>query len=151
MSGTLSCDVAIAWTLFSGASRETYREELAIDPARWARGRGWTLWKQLITLAEYRETDHQRAATAHTVLNEIFAEYAEPATAHRLPRQAIAGDHHGRGRTLPQPHISALRFPSPKGRSATESAPQGADGGGMEEPRTLLTGETAAFGVRFRQ
>lgn len=81
--GDPSCDVAIAWTLFSGASRDTYREELAIDSAAWARGRGWTLWKQLITLAEYRDKDPLKAAAAHLVLNEIFAEYAEPATAGR--------------------------------------------------------------------
>lgn len=81
--GDPACDVAIAWTLFSGASRDTYREELAVDSATWARGRGWTLWKQLITLAEHRDTDHQKAATAHIVLNEILAEYAEPATAGR--------------------------------------------------------------------
>ena len=47
--GDAACDLAIAWTLFSGESRETFRSVLAVDPAIWARGRGWALWKALIT------------------------------------------------------------------------------------------------------
>ena len=48
--GDPACDVAIAWTFFYGASRERFRAQLALDDATWARGRGWALWKALITL-----------------------------------------------------------------------------------------------------
>ena len=34
-----------------GESREAFRAALPLDDATWARGRGWTLWKALITLA----------------------------------------------------------------------------------------------------
>ena len=48
-----SCDLAISWTLFRGESREVSREAMQLDEATWERGRGWTLWKGLITLAEH--------------------------------------------------------------------------------------------------
>ncbi|PRY10753.1 aminoglycoside phosphotransferase family protein [Kineococcus rhizosphaerae] len=50
--GDPSCDLAIAWTTFTGAARETFRAELGVDDATWARGRGWALWKALITIDE---------------------------------------------------------------------------------------------------
>jgi aminoglycoside phosphotransferase (APT) family kinase protein len=49
--GDPSCDLVIAWTLFEGESREVFRAGIAVDDAAWARGRGWALWKALITAA----------------------------------------------------------------------------------------------------
>lgn len=74
--GDPACDVVIAWTLLSGESREVFRTGLSVDPATWARGRGWALWKALITYAEYRHTDATKAATAKHVIDQILAEYA---------------------------------------------------------------------------
>ena len=45
--GDPACDLAIAWTLFTGESRESFRAGLKLDNATWARGRGWALWKAL--------------------------------------------------------------------------------------------------------
>ena len=45
--GDPACDLAIAWNLFKGESREVFRNALALDSATWARARGWTLWKAL--------------------------------------------------------------------------------------------------------
>lgn len=50
--GDPACDLAIAWTFFEGDSREAFRAEVGPDDATWQRGRGWALWKALITLAE---------------------------------------------------------------------------------------------------
>ena len=47
--GDPACDVVIAWTLLRGRARSAFREALGRDPATWARGRGWALWKALIT------------------------------------------------------------------------------------------------------
>jgi aminoglycoside phosphotransferase (APT) family kinase protein len=47
--GDPACDVTIAWTFFHGDSREAFRERLPLDDGTWARGRGWALWKALIT------------------------------------------------------------------------------------------------------
>ena len=49
--GDPACDLAIAWTLFHGRSRRTFRDQVGLDEGTWARGRGWALWKALITLA----------------------------------------------------------------------------------------------------
>ena len=49
--GDPACDMAIAWTFFRGAARERFRADRDVDDATWARGRGWCLWKTLITLA----------------------------------------------------------------------------------------------------
>jgi aminoglycoside phosphotransferase (APT) family kinase protein len=76
--GDPSCDLAIAWTTLSGASREAFRTGLAADPATWARGRGWALWKALITYANAPDTDTDAAEAKH-VIDEIFAEYAASA------------------------------------------------------------------------
>jgi aminoglycoside phosphotransferase (APT) family kinase protein len=45
-------DLTIAWTFFFGDSRETFRNRLRLDEGTWARGRGWALWKALITLVK---------------------------------------------------------------------------------------------------
>jgi aminoglycoside phosphotransferase (APT) family kinase protein len=50
--GDPACDVAIAWTLFHDESREAFRDRLRLDEGTWARGRGWALWKALITHAK---------------------------------------------------------------------------------------------------
>ncbi|UVS81341.1 aminoglycoside phosphotransferase family protein [Actinokineospora sp. UTMC 2448] len=53
--GDPACDVVIAWTLLTGGSRDAFRRALDVDAATWARGRGWALWKALITLVEALE------------------------------------------------------------------------------------------------
>ncbi|GAA0954036.1 aminoglycoside phosphotransferase family protein [Kribbella koreensis] len=47
--GDPACDLVIAWTMFSGESREAFRRTVAQDAGTWARARGWALWKALIT------------------------------------------------------------------------------------------------------
>ncbi|QKC84666.1 aminoglycoside phosphotransferase family protein [Mesorhizobium sp. NZP2077] len=49
--GDPSCDLVIAWTFFEGESWEVFRADIGVDDATWARGRGWALWKALITAA----------------------------------------------------------------------------------------------------
>ena len=72
--GDPACDLGVAWTLFSGESRAAFRATLAPDPGSWARGRGWALWKALITLAEHLNTDPSKAAEARRVIDEILSE-----------------------------------------------------------------------------
>ncbi|MFJ2086063.1 hypothetical protein ACI2KV_14470 [Micromonospora chokoriensis] len=61
----------IAWTLLAGASRAAFRDALGVDDATWARGRGWALWKALITLDD---PDPERSAGARHVLGELLTE-----------------------------------------------------------------------------
>jgi aminoglycoside phosphotransferase (APT) family kinase protein len=68
--GDPACDTTPVWTWLSGAARATYRRELALDEATWARGRGWAVWKALIMITN--EPAAQRALARH-VLDELFA------------------------------------------------------------------------------
>jgi len=73
--GDPSCDLAIAWTLFGGESRDAFRAALQLDDATWARGRGWTLWKGLITLAEHIDTHPLEAGRARRTIDEVLTDH----------------------------------------------------------------------------
>lgn len=49
--GDPACDLVIAWTMFSGESRRSFRSAVGQDDGVWARARGWVLWKALLGLA----------------------------------------------------------------------------------------------------
>ncbi|HBF29293.1 aminoglycoside phosphotransferase family protein [Rhizobium sp.] len=54
--GDPACDLAIAWMFLEGKSRQAFRSNLPLDQETWQRGRGWALWKTLITLDKlYRD------------------------------------------------------------------------------------------------
>ena len=72
--GDPSCDVNIAWTLFSGRAREAFRTELNVDEATWVRGRGWGLWKALLELRGHRQSNPEDAARAERVIRNIVAD-----------------------------------------------------------------------------
>ncbi len=70
--GDPACDVVIAWTLLSGDSRKAFRAALPADRATWARGRGWALWKGLITLAGHLDTDPSKADEDRRIIGEVL-------------------------------------------------------------------------------
>jgi aminoglycoside phosphotransferase (APT) family kinase protein len=73
--GDPSCDLAVAWTLLTADGRQAFRERLSVDEAAWARGRGWALWKTLVTCASTVDDADEPAADARRVLDEILTEY----------------------------------------------------------------------------
>jgi aminoglycoside phosphotransferase (APT) family kinase protein len=73
--GDPACDLAIAWTLLAGESREVFRSALRPGDATWVRGRGWTLWKGLITLAQHIDTDPSQAAEARRLIDEVLDDH----------------------------------------------------------------------------
>jgi aminoglycoside phosphotransferase (APT) family kinase protein len=81
--GDPACDLPMAWTFFSGQSREAFRDRLQMDGATWARGRGWALWKALITLEEAVKTGRGDEPGlrfgwrhgARQVIDEVLAEH----------------------------------------------------------------------------
>lgn len=73
--GDPACDLVIAWTFLSGQSREAFRLALPLDAGTWARGRGWALWKALITFAGNLQADQAAAETARRVIDEVLDEY----------------------------------------------------------------------------
>ena len=73
--GDPSCDLAISWTLFGRESREAFRAVLQPDDATWARDRGWTLWKALITLAGHADPGLHEPREPRRVVEEVLADY----------------------------------------------------------------------------
>jgi aminoglycoside phosphotransferase (APT) family kinase protein len=49
--------LSAVWTFFFGDSRKMFRDRLPLDEGTWARGRGWALWKALITLVKALNED----------------------------------------------------------------------------------------------
>lgn len=72
--GDPACDLALAWTMFHGTSRKAFRDGLQLDDATWARGRGWTLWKALITIAGH-DANQREAEKSRKVLVEVLADH----------------------------------------------------------------------------
>ena len=75
--GDPACDVTIAWTFLSCAGREAFRHALPLDEATWTRGRGWAIWKALITLARQRENDPAGAAVSRRVISDVIADHRQ--------------------------------------------------------------------------
>jgi aminoglycoside phosphotransferase (APT) family kinase protein len=72
--GDPACDLTIAWTLFSGAGREAFRQVIAMDDATWARARGWALWKALILICN-RIGPPTLVSQAESVLSAVLIEH----------------------------------------------------------------------------
>lgn len=84
--GDPACDVTMAWTFFFGDSREAFRSRLPLDEGTWARGRGWALWKAIITLVEVLKANGARTdlaslrfgwrLSAREVIEEVLADHS---------------------------------------------------------------------------
>jgi aminoglycoside phosphotransferase (APT) family kinase protein len=74
--GDPACDTVIAWTFLSGASRTRFRTELGVDAGTWSRGRGWALWKALITLPGHLERGGPEAERVRREIGGIIADHA---------------------------------------------------------------------------
>jgi aminoglycoside phosphotransferase (APT) family kinase protein len=75
--GDPACDVVIAWTLLSGPSRDAFRATLGVDPGTWSRGRGWALWKALISLAGALGRDPETVALNRRTIDRVLADHAQ--------------------------------------------------------------------------
>jgi aminoglycoside phosphotransferase (APT) family kinase protein len=74
--GDPACDLMVAWTLFSGESRDAFRAALAVDEATWARGRGWALSWALIFIPYYLDTNPVGVAHARRAIDEVLSDHA---------------------------------------------------------------------------
>jgi len=72
--GDPACDTVIAWTFLSGAARRLFRSSLPVDEGTWVRGRGWALWKALVTLVAALRDDPDDACETKRVIGEILAD-----------------------------------------------------------------------------
>jgi aminoglycoside phosphotransferase (APT) family kinase protein len=74
--GDPAVELMVAWTLFSGESREAFREALGVDEASWARGRGWALSCALIFIPYYLDTNPAGVREAQRTIDEVLADSA---------------------------------------------------------------------------
>jgi aminoglycoside phosphotransferase (APT) family kinase protein len=74
--GDPACDLIAAWGLFGADARKVFRDELGVDEATWARGRGWALSVGLIALPYYVDTNPILAATARHLIREVLSDLA---------------------------------------------------------------------------
>jgi len=72
--GDPACDLAIAWTFLEGDSRAAFRAGLPLDPATWARGRGWCLWKALIIFAGL-SANQAGAEESRRIAGDVIADH----------------------------------------------------------------------------
>jgi aminoglycoside phosphotransferase (APT) family kinase protein len=72
--GDPASDLVLAWTFLGGAARKAFAEAVDLDPATWARARGWGLWKALISINDDPSTsdEHWR------VVEELLADRIAP-------------------------------------------------------------------------
>jgi aminoglycoside phosphotransferase (APT) family kinase protein len=69
--GDPACDLTIAWTLFDQESRQVFRSALSLDASTWARGRGWALWKALITMAKSDGSSYESDQSRQVILRVL--------------------------------------------------------------------------------
>jgi aminoglycoside phosphotransferase (APT) family kinase protein len=101
--GDPACDLTIAWTFFFGESRDTFRNRLPLDDGTWVRGRGWALWKALITHVALRANGAQTDLAAsrfgwrlssRRVIEDVLADHGRSASA--APTPAVERRREGR-------------------------------------------------------
>lgn len=73
--GDPAYDLAIAWTLFEGKSREIFRATLDLDADTWARGRAWALWKALIVACGLTQTNAIEQEQSLRIIDNMLADY----------------------------------------------------------------------------
>ena len=66
-------DLLAAWSIFTGPSRERYREALGADDASWLRGRGWALRQAVNALPYYWDTNPGMVRMARRELSEVLS------------------------------------------------------------------------------
>ncbi len=73
--GDPACDLVIAWNYFSGESRKKFKSILGLDQDTWHRAMGWALWKALIVLADFDDSECSGALKIQSVIDKIMDEY----------------------------------------------------------------------------
>ena len=73
--GDPACDLIVAWSLFEGEARDSFRAALSVDDATWARGCGWALSCALVALPYYQTTNPAIAAAARYTIGEVLTHH----------------------------------------------------------------------------
>lgn len=77
--GDPACDLMVAWTFLTAATRPVFQAELRVDEASWIRGRGWALSWALIALPYYLDSNPVLAGDARRTIVEVLADHGAAA------------------------------------------------------------------------
>lgn len=72
--GDPACDLTIAWTFFSGKSREIFKANIPLDEDTWARARGWAMWKALYEISVLEDNSGPALSKQLEVIDAVLAE-----------------------------------------------------------------------------
>ena len=72
--GDPACDLIPAWAVLGAETREVFRQEVDVDEATWARGRGWALSMGLGIVPYYKDTNPEFAAVGRHMVSEVLAD-----------------------------------------------------------------------------
>ncbi len=73
--GDPATELLPAWNLFQHESRGAFRDEIAVDEATWARGRGLALSVALVALPYYLEKNPVVVRWARHIIDEVLADH----------------------------------------------------------------------------
>jgi aminoglycoside phosphotransferase (APT) family kinase protein/RimJ/RimL family protein N-acetyltransferase len=71
--GDPAVDMIVAWSLLPAGARDVYREDLGVDDAEWARGKGWALMG-IFGISYYRYTNPVLVADKVDVIEALLEE-----------------------------------------------------------------------------
>lgn len=70
--GDPACDLVIAWTYFSGKSRQIFMDEMNMDPDTWLRARAWALWKATYELCQIVDKNSSAAQIQKKIIEDVM-------------------------------------------------------------------------------
>ena len=73
--GDPACDLVIAWTFFTGKSRDIFIQDMSLDQDTWARARGWALWKASFELVAIDDKTRPDSIKQLQIINELIDEH----------------------------------------------------------------------------
>lgn len=68
-------DLLPAWYTFTGPARRAFRDASGVDRDTWARGRGWALSLEIISIPYYRTRNPATVRDAQSFVGEILADF----------------------------------------------------------------------------
>lgn len=72
--GDPACDLVIAWTLFSGQTRDIFISEMGLDDNTWLRSRAWALWKATFELCNIADENSPAALLQKMIIERSINE-----------------------------------------------------------------------------
>ena len=73
--GDPAADVIPAWSIFTRAGRETFRQALEVDNDTWSRARGYALHQALMIIPYYSKTNPEFVTMAKRTVKEILTDF----------------------------------------------------------------------------